>query len=220
MLIACTGKLATALRSNPSRPVHSAPQFHRRVNLDLSQHPAKRFACIVGGGLMRQLREQHNVKIDCRFWLRLVDYNIGARHDAFATSAAAAGRHDDASCSRLRSGSDTGQRCLRGTNHRAPNSPSRPQVLSDIASVKAGPAGPSYDRRERTLSQLPAPVRRADMFAVLTARLVRHYVAKYSAPAAEAWARSKGATDAEIRIARRCLRTTRQEQKSFDRYAH
>jgi hypothetical protein len=118
---------------------------------------------------MRQLREQHNVQINCRFWLRLVDYNIGARHDAFATSAAAAGRHDDASCSRLRSGSDTGQRCLRGANHRAPNSPSRPQVLSDIASVKAGPAGPSYDRRERTLSQLPAPVRRADMFAVLTA---------------------------------------------------
>ncbi len=43
-------------------------------------------------------------------------------------TAAAAGRHDDASCSRLWSGSDTGQRCLRGTNHHAPNPPSRPQV--------------------------------------------------------------------------------------------
>jgi hypothetical protein len=32
--------------------------------------------------------------------------------------------------------------------------------------------------------------------------LVRLYVAKYSAPAAEAWARSKGATDAEIEAAR------------------
>ena len=35
--------------------------------------------------------------------------------------------------------------------------------------------------------------------------LIRYYVAKYSAPAAEAWARSKGATDAEINTARRCL---------------
>ena len=35
--------------------------------------------------------------------------------------------------------------------------------------------------------------------------LVRYYVAKYSAPAAEAWARSKGASDAEIETARRCL---------------
>ena len=35
--------------------------------------------------------------------------------------------------------------------------------------------------------------------------VVRYYVAKYSAPAAEAWARSKGASDAEIEAARRCL---------------
>jgi hypothetical protein len=35
--------------------------------------------------------------------------------------------------------------------------------------------------------------------------LVRYYVAKYSAPAAEAWARSKGATGDEIEKARRCL---------------
>jgi hypothetical protein len=35
--------------------------------------------------------------------------------------------------------------------------------------------------------------------------LVRYYVAKYSAPAAEAWARSKGATEAEINKARRCI---------------
>ena len=34
--------------------------------------------------------------------------------------------------------------------------------------------------------------------------LVRFYVAKYSAPA-EAWARSKGATDADIQTARRCI---------------
>ncbi len=35
--------------------------------------------------------------------------------------------------------------------------------------------------------------------------LVRYYVAKYSAPAAEAWARSHGASDAEIETARHCL---------------
>jgi hypothetical protein len=35
--------------------------------------------------------------------------------------------------------------------------------------------------------------------------LVGYYVAKYSAPAAESWARSKGATDADIQTARRCI---------------
>jgi hypothetical protein len=34
---------------------------------------------------------------------------------------------------------------------------------------------------------------------------VRYYVAKYSAAAAETWARSHGATEAEIEAARRCL---------------
>jgi hypothetical protein len=37
--------------------------------------------------------------------------------------------------------------------------------------------------------------------------VVRYYVAKYSAPAAEHWARSKGASDAEIAAARRCLQS-------------
>jgi hypothetical protein len=36
--------------------------------------------------------------------------------------------------------------------------------------------------------------------------VVRYYVAQYSASAAEQWARSKGASDAEIEAARRCLR--------------
>src|SRR5256885_15183445 len=35
--------------------------------------------------------------------------------------------------------------------------------------------------------------------------VVRYYVAIYTAPAAEAWARSHGATDAEIEAARNCL---------------
>lgn len=39
----------------------------------------------------------------------------------------------------------------------------------------------------------------------LSCALVRLYVAKYSAPAAEAYARSHGASDVEIETARRCL---------------
>jgi len=38
--------------------------------------------------------------------------------------------------------------------------------------------------------------------------VVRYYVAKYSAAAAEVWARSHGASDAEIAVARRCLTDT------------
>jgi len=36
--------------------------------------------------------------------------------------------------------------------------------------------------------------------------VVRFYVEKYSASAAEMWARGHGATDAEIEAARRCLK--------------
>jgi hypothetical protein len=36
--------------------------------------------------------------------------------------------------------------------------------------------------------------------------VVRFYVAKFSASAAEMWARSHGATEAEIEAARRCLK--------------
>jgi hypothetical protein len=36
--------------------------------------------------------------------------------------------------------------------------------------------------------------------------VVRYYVAQYSVSAAEQWARSKGASDAEIEAARRCLK--------------
>jgi hypothetical protein len=42
----------------------------------------------------------------------------------------------------------------------------------------------------------------------LSCTVVRFYVARYSAPAAETWARSKGATEAEIVLARRCLKDT------------
>lgn len=39
--------------------------------------------------------------------------------------------------------------------------------------------------------------------------VVRYYVAKYSEGAAEAWARSQGATDAEVETARSCLAGSR-----------
>ena len=46
------------------------------------------------------------------------------------------------------------------------------------------------------------------VFQRVSCTVVRFYVAKYSAPAAEAWARNKGATEAEIEAARHCLKDT------------
>jgi hypothetical protein len=43
------------------------------------------------------------------------------------------------------------------------------------------------------------------VFRRASCAVVRLYVAKYSAAAAETWARSKGATEAEIEGARHCL---------------
>lgn len=43
------------------------------------------------------------------------------------------------------------------------------------------------------------------VFRRASCTLVRYYVAKYSAAAAETWARSHGATEAEIETARRCI---------------
>jgi len=40
----------------------------------------------------------------------------------------------------------------------------------------------------------------------MSCSVVRFYVAKYSAPAAESYARSHGATDAQIEAARHCLK--------------
>ena len=56
------------------------------------------------------------------------------------------------------------------------------------------------------------------MLRRISCPVVRYYVAKYSAPAAEQWARAKGASDAEIAAARRCLasdttRTARAPQR-------
>ena len=43
-------------------------------------------------------------------------------------------------------------------------------------------------------------------FRRVSCTVVRYYVAKYSVEAAESWARAKGATEAEIASARRCLK--------------
>ena len=57
--------------------------------------------------------------------------------------------------------------------------------------------------------QKPTIVRR------LSCSLVRYYVAKYSEVTAEAWARSHGATDAQIETARHCLAGTTVQTASF-----
>lgn len=43
------------------------------------------------------------------------------------------------------------------------------------------------------------------VFRRASCTVVRYYVAKYSAAAAETWARSHGATETEIEAARRCV---------------
>jgi hypothetical protein len=53
---------------------------------------------------------------------------------------------------------------------------------------------------------LVSPDARGGELRRMSCTLVRFYVAKYSAPAAEQYARSKGATDAEIELARHCIK--------------
>ena len=47
---------------------------------------------------------------------------------------------------------------------------------------------------------------KAKFFARASCAVVRYYVAKYTVAAAESWARGKGATEADIDTARRCLK--------------
>jgi histone acetyltransferase (RNA polymerase elongator complex component) len=51
-----------------------------------------------------------------------------------------------------------------------------------------------------------APQAKAVELHRISCAVVRFYVAKYSVSAAETWARSKGATEAEIEAARRCIK--------------
>ena len=55
------------------------------------------------------------------------------------------------------------------------------------------------------LGQMASAGERPTLVHRVSCTVVRYYVAKYSEWAAEAWARSHGATDAEIQSARSCL---------------
>ena len=71
------------------------------------------------------------------------------------------------------------------------------------------------------LSCEASTVRRHGVAERLSCSDVRYYVAKYSAPVAEMYARSRGATDAQIERARRCLASNEAAQASQDRpYAY
>lgn len=48
----------------------------------------------------------------------------------------------------------------------------------------------------------------------VSCHVVRYYVAKYSVETAEMWARSHGATEAQIAAARRCLNGIPREQEA------
>jgi hypothetical protein len=53
----------------------------------------------------------------------------------------------------------------------------------------------------------------------MSCAMVRVYVAKYSASAAEMWARSHGATDAQIEAARECLKGTTERTAQAARWS-
>jgi hypothetical protein len=55
------------------------------------------------------------------------------------------------------------------------------------------------------LPQIAEASEKPGVFRRMSCTVVRYYVAKYSEGAAESWARSRGASEAEIQSARRCL---------------
>jgi hypothetical protein len=57
--------------------------------------------------------------------------------------------------------------------------------------------------------EAPGAIRR------MSCSLVRFYVAKYSEAAAEGWARSHGASETEIEIARKCLGGSTMQTANF-----
>jgi len=60
---------------------------------------------------------------------------------------------------------------------------------------------------------------RSGIFHRASCTVVRYYVTKYSAAAAETWARSHGATDAEIEAARHCLKAAPSETAQAARWS-
>ncbi len=66
-----------------------------------------------------------------------------------------------------------------------------------------------------TLGQTADASEKPGVFRRMSCTVVRYYVAKYSEGAAEAFARSKGASDAEIESARKCLGGSNTQTASF-----
>jgi hypothetical protein len=68
---------------------------------------------------------------------------------------------------------------------------------------------------------LISPVEATERSGILrraSCAVVRYYVAKYSVSTAEVWARSHGASDAEIEAARHCLRNAPAETAQAARW--
>jgi len=70
-----------------------------------------------------------------------------------------------------------------------------------------------------TLSLSSGAVAERGIMQRMSCAMVRVYVAKYSASAAEMWARSHGATDAQIEAARACLKGTEQTAQTAHWFA-
>lgn len=80
---------------------------------------------------------------------------------------------------------------------------------------KSDGGSPSFIREDAVVSISTARAGEASRLVHrASCALVRYYVARYSASTAEMWARSKGATDAEIQTARRCITPQRTVQVS------
>ncbi len=70
-----------------------------------------------------------------------------------------------------------------------------------------------------TLSLSSAALAERGVMHRVSCAMVRVYVAKYSASAAEMWARSHGATDAQIEAARECLKGTGERSAQAARWS-
>jgi hypothetical protein len=88
-------------------------------------------------------------------------------------------------------------------------------ALGSVEWSKSDGVSPSFIREGVVISVSTARAGEASrLVRRASCSLVRYYVAKYSTSAAETWARSKGATDAEIQTALRCVTPQRTAQVS------
>jgi hypothetical protein len=83
--------------------------------------------------------------------------------------------------------------------------------------VRAG-ADPWNWRRGADLIFSSGALAEKGLMQRVSCAMVRVYVAKYSVSAAEMWARSHGATDAQIEAARECLKGTGEQAAQAARW--